>query len=91
MHNCYVDNYIVEMSNFNSFVDKLDMELWREIYTKNDNFVITKRENNLYIYRQLFTTRHRPMPLLVTISICGSLANNFLSLVMNTSRLREAK
>lgn len=79
------------MSNFNSFVDKLDMELWREIYTKNDNFVITKRENNLYIYRQLFTTRHRPIPLLVTISICGSLANNFLSLVMNTSRLREAK
>lgn len=91
MHNCYVDNYIVEMSNFNSFVDKLDMELWREIYTKNDNFVITKRENNLYIYRQLFTTRLRPMPLLVTISICGSLANSFLSLVMNTSRLREAK
>lgn len=79
------------MSNFNSFVDKLDMELWREIYTKNDNFVITKRENNLYIYCQLLTTRLRPIPLLVTISICGSLANNFLSLVMNTSRLREAK
>lgn len=30
-----VDNYIVEMANFNSFVDKLDMEFWHEICAKN--------------------------------------------------------
>ena len=37
------------------------------------------------------TSSKSPVPLLVTISIEVSSAKSFLSLVMNASRLREAK
>lgn len=47
MHNCYIGNYIVEMGNFNSFIDKLDMDFWHEICANNGKLCYYKKRRIL--------------------------------------------
>lgn len=40
------------MANFNSFIDKLDMDFWHEICAKNGKLCHYKKENSL-CYREM--------------------------------------